>query len=394
MEKVLVYGANKYLVQKAQEYGYYVIYCDENRVEEVSAVADKFIYVKYKDFEWNLQMAKEQGIVGVICGTEFSVTLCAYLSEQLHFPGNSVESAILCKNKYEYTKMMDEHNITNVPQYFSISSPDELKAIKDKIEFPVILKPTDNGGSVFTYRIDNYEDLEDKIEEVIAGSKNNIAFIETFIEGDEYSVETFVYKGKTHLLTITRRDMTELPYRVTLGHNLPSGLSREVEDKIYTAVSNLIHYLGVTQSAVNFDIIIPRGTDKIYIIDVNARVGGNGIATHIVPLSTGIDHIGNIVKVSLGLDGIDLEPKFHKAVYLRVLNLDEGVIQRMPSIDKYLDDEVVAIDFAKAVGDKCDKFISLAQRAGLIVACGEDVEHLKERANEVRDLINEEVFRP
>ena len=85
---------------------------------------------------------------------------------------------------------MLEENITNVPQFYEVEKEEQLQEIKDKIRFPVILKPASGLGSLNVYRINNIEELEEKISEVIRESFNKKALIETFIEGQEYGVET------------------------------------------------------------------------------------------------------------------------------------------------------------------------------------------------------------
>ena len=128
-----------------------------------------------------------------------------------------------------------------------------------------------------------------KIQEVINGSFNGRALIETFIEGQEYGIESFVYNGKVHILAIMKKNMTNLPYRSELGHSTPSELPREIESKIEEIVSRLIREIGIKNGPVNMDMILSKENEP-YIVDVGARMGGNAITSHIVPQSKGIDH--------------------------------------------------------------------------------------------------------
>ena len=393
MKKVLIFGAVKHAIERAKELGYETIVVDQNPNLKTSELADKFKCIPFENFEESLNYAREEKIDGVVNATEFAVLVSSYVANNMNLPGIDFEVAKLAKNKYAIRKKMLEEGITNVPQFFEIEQKNQLQEIKDKIKFPVILKPSSGLGSLNVYRIDNWKDLEEKISEVITESFNKKALVETFIEGQEYGVETFVYKGKINVLAIMKKNMTPLPYRSELGHITPSGLPKDIEEKIKKTIENLIKAIGVDGGAVNFDLIL-SDNNEVFVVDVGARMGGNAITSHIVPLSTGIDHIGNIIRYAMqDEENINLEPTLNKCVVTRILALDEGTISELPDFNKYIDDEVKEIFFEKSVGDKIEKYISDAQRCGLIILQGDDVEKLQQKAIQVRNQINEDIKR-
>ena len=386
MKKVLIFGAVKHAIEKAKKLGYETIVVDQNPHLKTIQLADKFKCIPFEDYEENLKFAKEEKVDGILNATEFAVLVSSYVANNLDLPGLDFKSAELAKNKYAIRKKMLEENITNVPQFFEVEKEEQLQEIKD------ILKPASGLGSLNVYRINNIKELEEKISEVIRESFNKKALIETFIEGQEYGVETFVNKGNVEILAIMKKNMTPLPYRSELGHIVPSGLPVEIENEIAFIVKRLIEAIGIKGGPVNFDLILSNN-NEVFIVDVGARMGGNAISSHIIPLSKGIDHVGNTVKYSMNINDIDLIPKFKKSVVTRILDLDEGVIKELPDFSKYLDDEVAEIFFEKSVGDKIEKYVSDAQRCGLIILYGEDVEKLKTKAINIRNQINQDIVR-
>ena len=59
-----------------------------------------------------------------------------------------------------------------------------------------------------------------------------------------------------------------------------------------------IKALGICNSAAHTEIIV---TDKVpRIVEIGARMGGDHIATHLVPLSTGIDMVRCCIDIALG----------------------------------------------------------------------------------------------
>lgn len=390
MKKVLIFGAVKHAIERAKELGLETIVVDQNPNLKNKDLADKFKCIPFEDFYENLNFAKEENIDGIVNATEFAVLVSSYVANKMNLPGLDFEVAKLAKDKYAIRKKMMERGLTNVPQFFEIEKEEQLENIKGKIKFPVILKPASGLGSLNVYRVDNISFLEEKISEVINESFNRKALIETFIEGQEYGVEAFVYNGEINILAIMKKDMTPLPYRSELGHITPSGLSQEIETKISNTIKELIKTIGINGGPVNFDLILSNN-NEVFVVDVGARMGGNAITSHIVPLSSGIDHVGNIIKYAINDNTIDQNPKLKKAVVTRILALDEGIIKELPDFSKYLDDEVAEIFFEKSVGDKIEKYISDAQRCGLIILHGDDVEHLKNKAIEIRNKINEDI---
>lgn len=392
MKKVLIFGAVKHAIERAKELGYETIVVDQNPNLPTKDLADKFKCISFENYDEALNFARDEKVDGIVNATEYAVLISSYVANQMGLPGIDFEVAKIAKNKYEIRRKMLENNVTNVPQFYEIESIEQLDKVKDSIRFPVILKPASGLGSLNVYRVDDLDDLYDKISTVIEESFNKKALVETFIEGQEYGVETFVYNDKVNVLTIMKKNMTPLPYRSELGHQVPSGLSEEIEKKIEMTVEKLIRALGIKCSAVNFDLILSND-NEIYIVDVGARMGGNAITSHIVPLSIGVDHVGNIIKYAMNEGNINLESINKKCVITRILDLDEGIIKELPDFNQYLDEEVDEIFFEKKIGDKIEKYISDAQRCGLIILKGDNLEELKEKANNIRKRINEDIVR-
>ena len=92
-------------------------------------------------------------------------------------------------------------------------------------------------------------------------------------------------------------------------------------------------------------------------------------------------------------NSICLEPTEKKCVVTRILDLDEGIIKKLPNFNKYMDDEVEEIFFEKKVGQKIEQYVSDAQRCGLIILKGDNIVELNKKANNIRDNINKDIIR-
>ena len=163
--------------------------------------------------------------------------------------------------------------------------------------------------------------------------------------------------------------MTNPPYYAELGHSIPSGLSKDIEDSIVQNVTKAIKTLGVLNGSVNMDLILSRD-NKANIIDVGVRMGGNVIGSHIIPSATGIDILENLVKLSIG-ESVNLEKKLNRNISTRLLDFGPGKITKILDMSGLIDgNNVIDIVLNKKVGDITNTYKSNVDTFGWIVVSG------------------------
>ena len=242
-------------------------------------------------------------------------------------------------------------------------------------------------GSLFVYKIENYDQLKEKCLTVLENSFNKKALIETYICGQEYGAESFVYQKQIHVLAIMEKLMTDTQYCVELGHSTPADISDELKINIENEVKKIISALDLSYGPVNMDIIVNE-EGKVYIIDIGARMGGNAINTHIIPNYIGVDHVGNTIKLAMNDETIDLEPKFKQFIATRQLDLTPGKIAKVPDFSKLYDENIIDICFEKKIGDIIKEYTANAYRAGYVVVKGNNIQDAKKRALHLRNCID------
>lgn len=392
MKKIVVFGAVKSVLKRAKELGYETFVIEANPNLSKCEFMDHFKCIGFDQYEECLEYIKTINVDGIVNATEFAVIVAAYVTEKLGLPGMKLETAKMVKDKYLVRKVLNQKGIKSIPQFFEIKDIIELEKIKDDISFPVIIKPAMGLGSLFVYKIENYEQLKDKCLNVLENSFNKKALIETYIQGKEYGAESFVYQDEIHVLAIMEKLMTNTQYCVELGHNTPPDISSELKANIENEVKKIIRALDLTYGPVNMDIIINE-EGKVYIVDIGARMGGNAINTHIIPNYIGVDHVGNTIKLALNENTIDLDPKFEHFIATRQLDLKPGKIVKVPDFSKLNGEDIIDICFEKKQGDIIKEYTSNADRAGFIVVKGKDIQDAKTRALELRNCIDDLIER-
>ena len=83
-----------------------------------------------------------------------------------------------------------------------------------------------------------------------------------------------------------------------LGHHQPAPLPKEIWDKVVRAVSSGLTAIGVTYGPCHTEIKVIGG--DVYLIEFNARPGGDHIWCPMVELSTGFDIFSAIAQAATG----------------------------------------------------------------------------------------------
>lgn len=390
MKKILIIGAGflqTFVIKKAKEIGYYTIAIDKNPNSVGFNYADEHKVVDIVDQEACLEYAKTKEIDGVItAATDYGVLSAAYISKKMNLPGLNYNVAKVIKNKYKVRRRFHEKNVDDISQYYEISNVDELNALYDSIHFPVMVKPCDGSGSKAAKRVNSKAEMESACYEAIKASLIGRALIEDFIEGKEYGVESLVYNGKIHVLGVMGKNMTSPPDYAELGHCIPSQLS--IEEKVKEVVKKAIQSLGINFGAVNMDVLVTRD-NRICIVDVGARMGGNLIGSHIIPIGTGIDYMSLLLRSSVGdATEIKVQKLESKAVVTRLLALKPGEVISLPDFEHIKMKYGVDIYHHLKVGSVLREYHNNLDGYGYVVSISDRIEEAESRAEKAKQMVD------
>ena len=182
--------------------------------------------------------------------------------------------------------------------------------------------------------------------------------------------------------------MTDPPYYAELGHAIPTDLTPEMEKRVKLCVKNAIQALGINSGSVNMDLLITT-EDKIHIVDIGARMGGNLIGSHIVPIGTGIDYMAAMIQNAVG-DKVEMNVKASNAVVTRLLAFHKGIIKRVPSNINTFDG--VQVIHHMHVGDSVNEYHTNLDGCGYVLATGSNVDNLIHKVVLVCDQVEKTVL--
>ena len=375
MKKVLIIGASILqlpAIRKAKELGYYVGVADYNPNAIGIAEADEYFNVSTIDVDGVVKVAQKFNPCGIMTlATDMPMRAVAKACEVCGLPGISFDTAIKATDKGEMIKAFEAAGVEH-PWYYIVPSQPELETVIDKITYPCIMKPTDNAGSRGVVLCNSREELEDEYEYSHHESRGGAVIIEEYLQGPEFSIEVMVVDGEPHILQINDKLTTGAPHFVELGHSQPTRQNVENQAKIKDLAIRACKAVGINVGPAHVEMILTKDGPKM--VELGARMGGDCITTHLVPLSTGIDMVGCMIKLACG-EKINIKPKFNKGSAIRYFDAHDGVIKSIEGIEEAKKiPGVQEISVVHGVGEAVGKIGSSTDRIGFVIAQAETAE--------------------
>ncbi len=221
----------------------------------------------------------------------------------------TTESLKWASDKYEMRKRFRLYDKKLTPKFTLVKSntKEERQRIAKKIDFPMIIKPTNLAASRFVSICYHEEELESTLRRTFRDIKKAYEqehhlldpkiIAEEYMEGDMYTVDSYVdSRGKVHHCPLVK-----ITTGKKIGHDdfynylqmTPTGLKSETIAKAQAAAEGGIHALGLRSITAHTELLKIDGDWKI--IEIGARVGG---FRHVLyDLSCDINHTANDVLI-------------------------------------------------------------------------------------------------
>lgn len=388
MKKLMIVGASVLqlpAILKAKEMGLHVAVVDFNPQAIGIPYADKYYNASTMDEDAVLAAAEDYQPDGIMTlATDMPMRGVAKTSDKLHLHSINYETAVKATDKYDMIKAFKEHNVPS-PWFFVVDTLEELKAHETDVTFPCIIKPTDNAGSHGVAKVYLFQELLDNYEYAHSCSRHGKVIVEEYLDGPEVSVEVMVVNGVVNILQITDKITTEAPHFVEMGHTQPSRLPVTTQEAIHNVTVAACKAIGIDKGPAHVEMkVTKRGP---VMIELGARMGGDNITTHLVPLSTGIDMVGSTIKVALGEDP-DIEPTLHCGSAIRYFEVPFGTIKAIENVEEAKKiPGVKQITFTKEVGEESTPIHCSNDRIGFVISQGATAEDAANACEEAMKVI-------
>lgn len=275
-KKILILGPTNEtigLIEKAKELGAYTIVAGNRPALRGNKVADLACDINVMDVDAMELLARREKVDGVMVGTVESLLIpYARLCDRLGFPCLSTESIYkLMIDKYEFKRLCREYDVPVVPEYNC-----EDGNIPKDIQYPVVVKPVDSGGSQGISVCQDEQALKCGIENALAFSKRKKILIERYMTCGEVVIYYTFQDGEPILTAMcdryTNKDqdgVAQLPTAYIYPSRFESVYRKTVDNK----VKDMFRTVGV-RNGVMFIQSFVDNLGHVYFYEPGYRLNG------------------------------------------------------------------------------------------------------------------------
>jgi carbamoyl-phosphate synthase large subunit len=385
---LLILGGGKFqipLIDKAKTLGLTVFVVDRDKSAPGAKKADQLIIASITDVQNILHQLLDKHIDAIATDqTDAGVTSAAQLASALGTRGIGPEIAKRFTNKILMRELLSEKGLP-VPKFIKVKKVEDAYPFIHRTGFPLILKPPSSQSSKGVFLLKSLDEFIAHFSLAKKESADGYVLVEEYINGTEYTVESFVTSGQIHPLAIS--DKMHLQYNpcVAIRLTYPPEKYEEVGPALESMNKCVIQSLGLFFGITHAEYRIRDGIP--YLIEIAARGGGTYIASDIIPAVSGIDVYDSLIRelFSVPVTFCDIQ---HNASILDFFQFDEGKIHKIVGIEQSRRiPGVIKIEVNLKTGDYISRISDDTTRHGFLIAAGKTREEVVAIAEEVKNTV-------
>ena len=293
-KKLAIVGASfgqKPLFLKAKEMGIETHCFAWEKGAICKELADHFYPISIFEKEQILDVCRKIQIDGICTmASELCVPTVCFVAEKMGLIGNNYEDSFISISKYPMRQAFSQNGV-KIPRFTLAGDDMDITGFT----YPLIVKPTDRGGSIGVVNVEKEEDLKDAIDHARELSYANEVVVEELVTGSEVMAAYCIsWKGKHHIISINESKSLEASHK-KIAYHFPAKLDDET--KVFSEVKKSLDALNIKNGASEVELIIAKD-GNIFIIEVNPYLAGESMHL-LVELSTGYDYIKGTINIAL-----------------------------------------------------------------------------------------------
>ena len=362
-KKLLILGGNPEttpLVEIANKMGIKTIVSSGRHSDAAKKAAWKAYDVDGMDVPGLISLAREEKVDGVLVGVaDILVPSYCKVCDALELPCYATQEIVdVFAFKDVFKATCERYGVHGIPEFYLDS---EMKREDlDRIIYPVMIKPVDNGGGVGMTVAYNEEELVQGVKKALEASNKKRFIVEKYMQCDDMGMYYTFKDGYCSASCIYDRYTTdEQPglSRVCLGGTYPSKHVDEYFERMHDNAVRMFKEIGIKNGILMLSGFYENG--EFYVYDTGFRLQGE--APHLLMKAIhGFDQREMLIRFALtGSEGdIDLmteddtmlRGKWAATLWILLKQGQIAKIEGLDNLDK--DSRVVANIQRLKVGDK------------------------------------------
>ncbi|MDD3032450.1 MAG: ATP-grasp domain-containing protein [Candidatus Pacebacteria bacterium] len=348
---------------------------DTRRIEiggaEEKVYPDDIIYLSC-DFSDPIKIQKallpyQKELLGVTCRSEINIDSFSKLVPNVpYLKTPTSESLDWSIQKTMMRKRFNAYDKKITPKFYIVKelSRETMQAIKEKVGFPLVVKPSGLASSLMVSPCYYEEELEKTLKEAFKKirkiykendrKKDPQLLVEQFMEGEMFSIDGYVTsKGKVYFCPLVKvKTGKQIGFDDFFGYQriIPAKVEKNSSEKAQEVARKGVHALGLRCVSVHIELM--RTEEGWKIIEIGPRVGGY---RHLMyQLSYGINHAVNDVLIRISQKPIiPKKIKGHTAVFLLYAK-KEGKLKAIKGVKKVQElESFYYLHIARKIGESC-----------------------------------------
>ena len=370
------------MIIRANELGYISHVVDQDPNCPGNKLASFFSQISTNDTSGINQYVQRNSISGITTiATDFPMRTVASVASDNQLTSISQETAFNCTDKGQMALTFEKFNIPH-PSFEILSPHDEPVFSNPSLGFPCIVKPVDASGSRGVTVVERPRHFESSLMRARKSSRCGKVIVQELLVGFEVSVE-LLFEASGHIFSaITDKETSGVPYFVETGHTQPTSLNSQTQRQVIDLATAGARALGIEQGPAHVEIMVTENGPKI--IEIGARLGGDFITSHLVPLATGYDIMGQTLSWATNSQP-PLPLQHYACSAIRYLNqirddLSETLIAKARSIPGIVDihlNQHSSLTNVQSSSDRAGNVIAVAaNRSDALSACEQAIKLL------------------
>lgn len=277
-KKLLILGGNPEtipLVEIANSWGIKTIVASARHSDPAKKYAWKAYDFEGLDVGAAIRIATEEKVDGVLVGVaDILVPMYCKVCEALDLPCYATQEIVdVFSYKDVFKATCERYGVHGIPEYYL--DEDMKREDLDKIHYPVMIKPVDNGGGVGMTVAYNEKELKAGVKTALDASHSKRFIVEKYMQCDDMGMYYTFKDGYCSASCIYDRYTTdEQPglSRVCLGGTYPSKHINEYFERMHPNVLRLFKEIGIENGVLMLSGFYENG--EFYVYDTGFRLQG------------------------------------------------------------------------------------------------------------------------
>ncbi|OPA96821.1 hypothetical protein BFW87_10895 [Pseudomonas fluorescens] len=321
-----------------------------------------------------LELQRQFTFDGVYSFTELGMECASILASVLEVPGPDLHCSFTCRDKLMTRQALERRGLNTVGfEWVRPGDIDEPWIASGK----KVLKPVDGTGSVGVRIIE---------EGGLIGPPSSRCILEDYVEGREFSCETFSIDGQHFKLAVTEKRLSQPCGVVEVGHVIDPAQTF-ISAAQWGYLQQILDAIGLRNGPGHIEFKLHD--EAIHIIECHNRPGGDRIWS-LVEIATGFDMVSASIDRLLGTP-VEVQLLNRRCAAIHYFEYLPGTVRHCQAWQGSLPADIHWLDWKLSPGMVIAPMTNSSDRYGsFIVSAGSRTE-LLERITEVEQQFEVEI---